>query len=663
MQISTMDFTLELYDLIPDSEKKTKFQFKKLNSATTEKLFDKNLTIYINETKICRTLPEDFKFTINNALFYCYLNYNRAIVKNYLQVKDLVPLSYETLFKISIVLTNNYNQLFMPKLNLINKTKTIIDLDNQKIDLSDVMLNRQYVFNPNLSMDRIIFAKPNLVEEMSKVEENNDNDNKSENSRSSESKKGSEDNNSSVYEDNSETDSEREEEEENKKNSKNYLVIKEAVTPEEVKSVFEALSPFIEDDEEDFKNVKKEDPKNIRRFRRFASSVGSSIELSQNKNKVTNRRVSVMNNGIIVAKKGEELKLNLFNNEEERKEREKKEEEEQKKVIDSVFIESVSIPDLDVFSEMIGILAIYNSLKRISFCDFKFEKETDVWDNIIYLLQENNNIRWVDLHKSNMNNEIVNSIAKVCENKRFRYLDLSENFINQDGAAILGEFLSKNKTLQRLILNNNDLENFRKDGVNSICKSLHDHPNIELLDFSSMTVTGCGEAVANLIKNSKSIKTIILKDCVLNMRDIQNICKALSLPNISSTINNVDMSFNDMASDKSLEEIGKMIKVNKTLTKLNLEKMNLNKDNYNFILNGLNENDKITHFNFSFNPNVKPRIILEYFLHRKKLNSLTYIPYRANVNDKGPKVEFTLDERKIIKKFKDKRKRVKLVCS
>jgi len=663
VQISTMDFTLELYDLIQDPEKKTKFQFKKLNSATTEKLFDKNLNIYINETKICRTLPEDFKFTINNALFYCYLNYNRAIVKNYLQVKDLVPLSYETLFKISIVLTNNYNQLFMPKINLINKTRTIIDLDNQKIDLSDVMLNRQYIFNPNLSMDRIIFAKPNLVEEMAEVDENNENDNKSENSRSSQSKKGSEDNNSSVYEDNSETDSEREEEEENKKNAKNYLVIKEEVTPEEVKSVFEALSPFIEDDEEDFKNVKKEDPKNIRRFRRFGSFMGSSIELSQNKNKVTNRRVSVMNNGIIVAKKGEELKLNLFNNEEERKEREKKEEEEKKKIIDSVFIESVTIPDLDVFSEMIGILAIYNSLKRISFCDFKFEKETDVWDNIIYLLQENNNIRWVDLHKSNMNNEIVDSIAKVCENKRFRYLDLSENFINQDGAAILGEFLSKNKTLQRLILNNNDLENFKKDGVNSICKSLYDHPNIELLDFSSMTVTGCGEAVANFIKNSKSIKTIILKDCVLNMRDIQNICKALSLPNISSTINNVDMSFNDMASDKSLEEIGKMIKVNKTLTKLNLEKMNLNKDNYNFILNGLNENDKITHFNFSFNPNVKPRIILEYFLHRKKLNSLTYIPYRANVNDKGPKVEFSLDERKIIKKFKDKRKRVKLVCS
>jgi hypothetical protein len=411
--------------------------------------------------------------------------------------------------------------------------------------------------------------------------------------------------------------------------------------------------------------VKKESQEgNLRRFRRFGSNIQSALELNVNKNKnINNRRVSVMNNGIVIAKKGEELKLNLFNNEGERKEKEKKEEEERKKIIDSVFIESVAIPDLDVFSEMIGILTIYTLLKRISFCDFKFEKETDIWDNIIYLLQENNNIRWVDLHKSNMNNDILDSIAKVAENKRFRYLDLSENFINQDGAAILGEFLSKNKTLQRLILNNNDLENFKKQGVENICKNLHNHPNIQLLDFSSMTVTGCGEAVANLIKSTKSLKTIILKDCLLNLRDIQNICKALSLPDVSKTINDVDMSFNDMASDKSLDEIGKMLKVNRTLTKLNLEKMNLNMSNYNFILNGLNENDKITQFNFSFNPNVKPRLILEYFLHRKKLTNLTYIPYRANINDKGPKVEFNLEEKKIIKKFKDKRKKVKLICN
>ena len=327
VQISTMEFTIDLYDLIQDPNKKTVFQFKKLNSTVTEKLFDKTLSIYIQETKIHKGLGDDFKFTINNTLFYCYLNNKNAIVKNYLQVKELVPLNYETLHKISIVLTNNYNQLYMPKINLINKTKNIMDLNGKTIDFSDVMLNRKYIVDPNLSKDLIIFSKPNLGEEMAQINEKDDN--KSESSHSSKSRKNSEDNNSnnsSEYENNSETDSEREESEEEKKNAKNYLVVKEEVTPSEVKLVFDALSPYInEDDEQEFKSVKKDETQgNIRRFRRFGSHIGSSIELNQNKNKVTNRRVSVMNNGVVIAKKGEELKLNLFKNEEERKEREKK---------------------------------------------------------------------------------------------------------------------------------------------------------------------------------------------------------------------------------------------------------------------------------------------------------------------------------------------------
>ena len=178
-----------------------------------------------------------------------------------------------------------------------------------------------------------------------------------------------------------------------------------------------------------------------------------------------------------------------------------------------------------------------------------------------------------------------------------------------------------------------------------------------------MIITGCGEYVANLIKISKSIKNIILKDCLLNLKDIQNICKALSLPNISPTLINVDLSHNNMASEKSIEVIGKMLKINKTLTYLNLENMNLTNNTYKYIFNGLNENDKINHFNFSFNPKIKPKIILEYFLHRKKLSSLTYIPYKTNINEKRSKIEFNLEEKKILKKFKDKRVRVKLISN
>jgi hypothetical protein len=332
-----------------------------------------------------------------------------------------------------------------------------------------------------------------------------------------------------------------------------------------------------------------------------------------------------------------------------------------KNVIDSIFIENVKKLDFELFSELIEILLDYPHLKRLSFCDFQLEKEFEGWETLIHLINENNSIRWLDFHKSNINNYLLEEICSVLEYKRIRYLDISENFINQEGAKAIGEFLKKNKTLQRLIINNNDLEDFKKEGINFICEPLMVHPNIELLDFSSMTITGCGEYIANLIKRTHSLKVITLKDCTLNLKDFQNICRALSSDNISQTIINVDLSYNDMASDKSLEEIGKMIKINKTLNTLNLEKMNLNMNNYNIILEGLNENETITNFSFCFNPNIKPKIILEYFLHRKKLSTLVYIPYKQSINDKGPKIEFTLEEKKLIEKFKKKRKKVKLI--
>ena len=665
LKLTKFDFSLELYDLTQDEENPTKFEFKRLSIAHTEKIFDKTLSYYIEETKIYRTLGDDFKFSISNSLFYCYLNTNFAVVKNFSQVKDLLPLSYENLFKISIVLTRNYNNLYLPKIHLINKTKNKGDLNNLKIDFSDVMLNRDYIFDPNLSKDKIILSKPNFANELIEDNDNNKNEeididieNESDDNKSNKS------NNSIIYEDQNESNLEEESDKEDSEDQKNYILINGEITPEVVKNIFDILSPYInEEDDKEFKTVKKENNEgNLRHFRRFGSHVGSSLELNKNINP-NNRRVSVVNNDIIIAKKAEELKLNLFNNEKERNMKEKKEEEKQKKIIDSIFIESVTIPDLDVFAELIGTLSIYKLLKRISFCDFNFDKETDIWDNIIYLLQENNNIRWVDLQKSNINNDILSSFIKVSENKRFRYLNLSENFIDQNGAILLGEFLSKNKTLQRLILNNNELENFKKSGVESICKNLENHPNIQVLDFGSMMVTGCGEYISNLIKSSKSIKTIILKDCSLNFKDIQNICKALSSPNISKTIINVDLSHNNMASDKSIEEIGKMIKINKTLTHLNLENMNLLNNTYNFIFNALNDNDKINHFNLSYNPGIRPKIILEYFLRRKKLSNLIYIPYNANINDKGPKIEFNLEEKKIIKKFKEKRTKVKLITN
>ena len=54
IQYSTMNFSLELYDLIQDPNKNTKFQFKQLSSVKTEKLFSKTLLMYIDENSVIK---------------------------------------------------------------------------------------------------------------------------------------------------------------------------------------------------------------------------------------------------------------------------------------------------------------------------------------------------------------------------------------------------------------------------------------------------------------------------------------------------------------------------------------------------------------------------------------------------------------------------------
>ena len=659
-KVSSIHFYIELFALIPEKNNVKCFQVKSVEKVKFEKIIEKKLSDYLSESKITKNnyLEENFQFSINNSLFYIYLGQN-PIIKNFVQVKDVEPFNFANLSKISILLTKNYDKLCLQKKNIVEKTKFVSDLNNLKLDFTN--LENQKIFDPNLSFDNFVLTKPNLTENLSEINEESQNEYNNEQSNEKEQN----------YND-SEDDSIIEEEDDNINENndenvciKNYIHITGELTADTVKDVYMKLSKFKNE------NNSHENYESFIKGRKSIASICNDDILNKRKS-----GISIVDDNIL-AKKGKEINLKLEqkefescqdsedeqNKDEKNKDNSKNDnnDNDNKNIIDSIFIENVKKIDFELFSELIEILSDYRHLKRLSFCDFQLEKEFEGWESLIHLLSENNSIRWLDFHKSNINNYLLEEICNVLEYKRIRYLDISENFINQEGAKAIGEFLKKNKTLQRLIINNNDLEDFKKEGINYICEPLMTHPNIELLDFSSMTITGCGEYIANLIKKSHSIKVITLKDCTLNLKDFQHICRALSSDNISQTIINVDLSYNDMASDKSLEEIGKMIKINKTLTTLNLEKMNLNMTNYNFIFEGLKENETITNFSFCFNPNIKPRIILDYFLHRKKLNALAYIPYKASINEKGPKVEFTLEEKKLIEKFKKKRKKVKLI--
>ena len=234
---------------------------KKLESQRFEKVIEKTLREHLADSKILKNkmLGEKFQFNINNALFYCYLKEN-PIIKNYLQVKDLEVFNFDTLYKISILLTKGYDQLTLPKINLINKTKFATDLNNLKLDFSNITINTQKIFDPNLSNDDIILTKPHLTEDLSEIHEEDNENNSNDQIDERESEYNDSEDNNSVYDD-GEYDMNENENNMHQEDLKNYIHIKGEVTAEVVRGVFEKLSPYIDEDDEEEED-KNEPPNN-----------------------------------------------------------------------------------------------------------------------------------------------------------------------------------------------------------------------------------------------------------------------------------------------------------------------------------------------------------------------------------------------------------------
>lgn len=623
------NFSIEILylDRIPSNDQnKVIFIITKKGEEEFLKIDQKALINYIEELSVINLLGKNFVYTINNPLFYCYID-KIPIIKTFFQIKDLIPSNFEQLWKISILNIEKYNDLEFPKINLIQETKFLDILENAKLDFSELYLSLGNIKNPDLTENSNITNDEN-------IEDNSEDEYLNNNIKY----------NNGIN-----------------KNEKNeyFYYISQKISYQIVKSIYSKLM--------DDKNII--DSNQIKN-QKYLSLKKDDINIFKN-----NSLDSLKSDKISVEKIQNSKEENLSNfGEEEEDENENNEmqniqvtsgnkdnNENSKKCITYIFFEDINFIDEDSLNSLIDILIDYPFLIKFKFNNFHLEKENSVkiWNSLFKLFNNNYNIRCIDLVDSSVNDAIIESLSLIFEDKRIRYLNLSDNYITKNGAKYLSNFLSKNKTLQKLYLNNNDLREFRHEGVEYITQSLCNHPNIRILSFINMTLTGCGKAVGELIKNSKSLISINLKGCDLNTLDFKNICNALS-GDISKTIKSVNLSYNDMAGNKSIEEIGKMIEANKALTYLNLNKMNINMDNYQLILNGLSGNKTIRNFRFSYNPKIKPRIILEYFFYRKELNSLTYIPYKDDINDKKEKVEFNLDEKKLIEKFKNERKDVKL---
>jgi len=324
--------------------------------------------------------------------------------------------------------------------------------------------------------------------------------------------------------------------------------------------------------------------------------------------------------------------------------------------IKSVKIFNSQIENVSLFIQIMGCFNDKN-IQKFAFFDNTLNIEFDGWESISQFFDNNYAIRFVDLHNTNIYDNHLIDILRSLSDKRIRLLNLSKNFITIDGANSIGDFIRNNKTLQRLILSQNNQNNFKSEGVKIITESLVNNPNIKLIDFSYMHLTGCGQYIGKFISNCKSIESIILKDDQLNVVDFKNIFENIKT---SKSLKEIDVSMNNMGGDKSIQYIADSIKVNKSLDTLKIDKININNDNYQFIFNAIESAKNITTYSINHNSNVNPKIVLDFFSKQKHVKILYYEPFDKNSNEDRKK-ELTLEEKRLFEKMKNERTDMKII--
>ena len=324
--------------------------------------------------------------------------------------------------------------------------------------------------------------------------------------------------------------------------------------------------------------------------------------------------------------------------------------------IKSVKIIDSDISDLISFNKIMKYISDKN-IKKFLFVGNNINSDFEGWDAISLFLEQNYKLRYLDIHNASIYDYHLNDLLRPLADKRIRFLNLSENFLTYEGAKIISDFLKNNKTLQILNLSRNAQCQFKTEGVKCILQSLIKNKNIELIDFSFMNLTGCGEYIGNFISNNKSIENIILKNVLLNYNDFKNIFIPLKK---NETVKEIDISMNDMGGDKSLECIAGAIKENKSLECLKMDQININNDNYNIIFEAIEKNKTIKKYCINYNSNIKPKIVINFFTKQMHVKYLEYIPFDKE-NEKDKNKELNLEEKKLFEKLKAERPDMTLI--
>ena len=272
--------------------------------------------------------------------------------------------------------------------------------------------------------------------------------------------------------------------------------------------------------------------------------------------------------------------------------------------------------------QLIIMLTKYKFLK-LSINKNNISSDFSGWKYFRQILKENFSLRWVSFKDAGFNDKIFEQIISGMTLKRIRYLNISRNNITNKGMYFLNKFLMKNQTLLILDMSNN--RNVTTEGIKLIGNALKMHPNISKIILSNNNLNGAGKYIGSLIKDNRSLKSLLVRNVSFELKDIEFICEDMCKKNC--TIKHLDIGQNSDIGDKGLIEVGKIIDNNKSLESIGLDGLNLTMNNYFPVFQAIFKNKNIEKYSLNNNEGLPLKGILNFFLKNPKVKELSISPW------------------------------------
>jgi Ran GTPase-activating protein (RanGAP) involved in mRNA processing and transport len=280
-------------------------------------------------------------------------------------------------------------------------------------------------------------------------------------------------------------------------------------------------------------------------------------------------------------------------------------------------------------NELESIGSVINNINLIEI-DLSYNNIGD--EGMLYLtslIKKKNSIKRLNFHDCHLEKSF-DSIAELIKENTITHLDISGNAPNDDAIKRLSQALKDNTSLISLNMGGNELTDAH---IEDITKSLVHHKTLTRFSiFGSKIDKVGGEAIAHLIKINRSITALNLQNSNIEAKTFVIIAEALME---NKFINEIDLSWNKIFENNSLEVLAKLIEKNNTLVTLNLNnnRVNTNEDFDLFIEAITNSRLETLYIGSFFNKTKNVKKFLEALKNNKSIKKIdlsdNHIDYEA----------------------------------